>query len=98
MNISKFLSPNPLFFVSPFLGILSAFITQLFLLRRIVRFLSSLDLLWPILSRPIFKYSFATCMILSILVVAIEGSIASSMIMNSGGLANLGLGLGDTAQ
>ncbi len=94
MNISKFLSPDPFFFVSPFLGILSAFVTQLFLLRRIVRFITSLELLWPFLSRKIVKYSFMAGMVLAIMVVAIEGSIASAMVMKSGGLASLGLGAG----
>jgi hypothetical protein len=88
-DVRMALTATPLFFVSPFLGILVAVMTQIFLLRRVVLFISSLDLLWPLLAHPATKYSFSFFISLTITISNAAGVIATYEVWQSGGLWNL---------
>ncbi|WWC97400.1 hypothetical protein V866_004279 [Kwoniella sp. B9012] len=90
-NIAGFLTSSPSFFVSPFLGLIQTTITQLFLLRRITLFISSLDLLWPKLAHPLVKYLFASSIGIAILACFCSGTISSVLVWKSGSLISLGL-------
>ncbi|KAK6904868.1 hypothetical protein I203_105687 [Kwoniella mangroviensis CBS 8507] len=90
-NIAGFLTSSPLFFVSPFLGLIQTTITQLFLLRRITLFISSLDLLWPKLAHPLVKNFFALSVGIAILACFVCGTISSVLVWKSGSLISLGL-------
>jgi hypothetical protein len=98
LSLLQFATSDPLFFWSPFLGILSALMAQLFLLRRIVRFLSSLAMLWPILARRAVRYSFIVCMVMGMLLAAVSGAKASSAVAGTGGLARLASGSGQSEE
>ena len=69
------MTPTFTFFLSPFLGLFPALITQLFLLRRIVLFLSSLANLWPVLARKGVKYAFVGIMSAGIGVAFCSGTV-----------------------
>nr|XP_018266323.1 uncharacterized protein I303_00298 [Kwoniella dejecticola CBS 10117]OBR88481.1 hypothetical protein I303_00298 [Kwoniella dejecticola CBS 10117] len=90
-NIKGFLTSSPLFFVSPFLGLIPSTLTQLFLLRRITLFISSLDLLWPKLAHPLVKYTFSAAMGFAIMSSFVTGTISSVLVWKSGNLVTLGL-------
>ncbi|WVW81444.1 hypothetical protein I302_103438 [Kwoniella bestiolae CBS 10118] len=90
-NISGFLTSTPSFFISPFLGLIQSTLTQLFLLRRITLFISSLDLLWPKLAHPLVKYFFAFSIGAAILASFVSGTISSVLVWKIGSLISLGL-------
>ncbi|WVQ94087.1 hypothetical protein IAU59_001165 [Kwoniella sp. CBS 9459] len=89
MNLPGFLTTTPLYFISPFLGLIPSTLTQLFLLRRIALFLSSLDLLWPKLAHPAIKYTFVVVMGCSVLLVFVSGTMSSVLIAKSGNMHTL---------
>ncbi|OCF34936.1 hypothetical protein I316_03483 [Kwoniella heveanensis BCC8398] len=86
MNLGGFLTTTPLYFISPFLGLIPSTLTQLFLLRRITLFLSSLDLLWPRLAHPAIKSVFVVIMSCSVLLVFVSGTMSSVLIAKSGNM------------
>lgn len=88
-NIQGLLVSKPTFFISPFLGLIPSTLTQLFLLRRITLFISSLDLLWPKLAHPITKYTFSFAIGFAILTSFITGTISNVLVWKSGDLINL---------
>ncbi|WWC85493.1 uncharacterized protein L201_000357 [Kwoniella dendrophila CBS 6074] len=88
-NIQGLLVATPTFFISPFLGLIPTTLTQLFLLRRITLFISSLDLLWPKLAHPITKYTFSCAIGFAILTSFVTGTISSVLVWKSGNLINL---------
>ncbi|WVQ76918.1 hypothetical protein IAR50_006597 [Cryptococcus sp. DSM 104548] len=89
MNIHAITMSSPLFLTSVFLGLLPATITQLFLLRRSILFLSSLSHLWPRLAHPISKSLFACIMLLAISTSFVTGTITSVLTFRVGMLGRL---------
>ncbi|WVF66492.1 hypothetical protein IAT40_001232 [Kwoniella sp. CBS 6097] len=86
MNLPGFLTTTPLYFTSPFLGLIPSTLTQLFLLRRITLFLSSLDVLWPRLAHPGVKGVFVAVMGCVVLLVFVSGTMSSVLIAMSGNM------------
>jgi hypothetical protein len=86
MDIRRFATPDYMWFLSPFLGLIPALITQIFLLRRITLFLSSLSSLWPALDRPAVKLAFVVIMSGGIVVSFVSGCIGTYWIWKGGPL------------
>lgn len=86
LNIYAFATPNYIWFLSPFFGLFPALITQIFLLRRITLFLSSLSSLWPALDKPPIKMTFVIVMSAGIVISFIAGCVGSYYIWRSGPL------------
>jgi len=89
MNLLALLTPNVGYFLSPFLGIIPAALTQAFLLRRCLLFISSLSSFWPRLAHPVTRWIFGGIMGCLILVSSSAGTVASVMIWKSPNLWNL---------
>ncbi|RXK40708.1 hypothetical protein M231_01960 [Tremella mesenterica] len=98
LNIQALMKPTPLFFISPFLGLFPALITQAFLLRRTVLFISSLDVLWPRLSKPYVTRSFVVLVGCMILMSFIAGSVGSVLVWTTGRLYDLHTSEFDTSE
>ncbi|KAK4688313.1 hypothetical protein P7C73_g1808, partial [Tremellales sp. Uapishka_1] len=94
-NLSSLGDPSPLFFISPLLGLIPPVLTQGFLLRRLVLFVSSLEVLWPRLAHPCTKYTFVVVMVAGIAISTVFGSISSYLVWQSGGLGHLHAGSQD---
>ena len=88
-NVASLLQPSVLFFVSPFLGLFPATITQLFLLRRSLLFVSSLEMLWPWLARPTVTRSVAVIMVLMIMLAVASGTGGGWLLWSTGALWEL---------
>lgn len=86
LDIFAFATPDYIWFISPFLGLFPALITQAFLLRRITLFLSSLSSLWPSLDKPAVKLGFVVVMSGAIMISFLAGCIGSYYIWQSGPL------------
>lgn len=86
LDIFSFATPNYIWFLSPFFGLFPAIITQIFLLRRITLFLSSLSSLWPALDKPAIKMTFVVIMSAGIVGSFLSGCIGSYYIWKSGPL------------
>jgi hypothetical protein len=77
LDLKAFATPKFTFFLSPFLGLIPALITQLFLLRRIALFLSSLASLWPRLARKEVKFGFVGIMSIGMGVAFCSGAVGT---------------------
>lgn len=89
MNLLALLTPNVGYFLSPFLGIIPAALTQAFLLRRCLLFLSSLSTFWPRLAHPVTRWVFGSTIGCMIVVSSSAGTIASVKIWKSPNLWSL---------
>ena len=96
LNLFGFIQPTPIFFASTMLGLIPPVITQLFLLRRIVLFVSSLEVLWPVLAKPIAKYTFLAVLGLGI-AMSFSAGVASCVLIFHSGEYFIDLALGDAA-
>lgn len=90
LSIQGFLTPHASFFISPFFGLFPTSLTQLFLLRRSHRFLTSLQFLFPTLAHPLTRTALATTITLGILLSFGTGTGASWEVYRIGNLAKLG--------
>jgi len=88
-NLLALLHPSALFFVSPFLSLFPALITQAFLLRRTMLFISSLSSFWPRLASRPARIIFAVFMTLLILFSFGAGTVAAVLVWKSGNLYTL---------
>ena len=88
-DIIGFLKPTPSYFLSPFFGLIPAFITQGFLLRRSILFIASLSAFWPRLAHPTTRWVFGCFMGVLILVSAGAGTCASVMVWKAESLWSL---------
>ena len=86
LDLSALLHPGSTWFISPFLGLLPALITQLFLLRRSILFISSLSIFWPRLAHPLTRWIFGLVMGGLIGLGAICGTLAGAWVWKSQGL------------
>nr|ODO02147.1 hypothetical protein L204_00874 [Cryptococcus depauperatus CBS 7855] len=75
-DLGHFLTISPLLFFSPFLGLLLSTITQLFLLRRSMLFVTSLAHLWPTLAHPVVKWGFVAVLVSGIALSFGTGTMA----------------------
>ena len=92
-NLTAFLTPTSLFFASTLLGLLPPLFTQIFLLRRILLFLSSLEVLWPILVRRPVQLLFTGVMCTGML-LGFGAGVASCIIIWRSGQFFQGLVIG----
>jgi len=97
-NLNELLTSTPMFFISPFCGLFPQVLTQIFLLRRVVLFFSSLDLLWPWLAKRSVRYAFSIVISLAIIMSFISGFMTSLKLWKSGSLIALFVMNPDQAQ
>jgi hypothetical protein len=90
LDVQALLIPNSTYFFSPFFGLIPAFITQGFLLRRCLLFISSLFEFWPRLAHPASRWSFGVIMTLLIFFGNAQGAHAAYHIWQSPNLWSLG--------
>lgn len=88
-NLAALLHPTALFFLSPFLSLFPPLITQAFLLRRSVLFISSLSTFWPRLASSSARCAFAAIMGMLILLSFGAGTVSAALIWKSGKLYTL---------